>query len=89
LTGQGKLVLVKSSFQSLEKLSAKDNTEYLDGQKKLVSAGHPAPMIGREPSPRDHAMDMGMMKESLAPSVQNGEKPDFGAEVFGIGGDLE
>jgi hypothetical protein len=89
LTGKGQLVLVKSSFQSLEKLSAKDNTEYLDGQKKLVSAGNPAPMIWREPSTRDHAMHMGMMKESLAPSVQNGEKPDFGAEVFGIGSDLE
>ena len=46
-------------------------------------------MIGREPSTRDHAMHMGMMKESLAPGVQNGEKPDFGAEVLGIGGDLE
>jgi hypothetical protein len=89
LTGKGQLVLLKSSFQSLEKLSAKDNPEYLDGQKKLVSAGNPAPMIWREPSPRDHAMHMGMMKESLAPSVQNGEKPDFGAEVLGIGSDLE
>jgi hypothetical protein len=61
LTGKGKLVLLKSSFQSLEKLSAKDNTEYFDGQKKLVSARNPSPMIWREPSTRDHAMQMGMM----------------------------
>ena len=32
---------------------------------------------------------MRMKKQSLTPSVQNGEEPDFGAEVFGIGGNLE
>lgn len=89
MAGQSKLVLVKSSFQSLEKLSAKDNPEYFDGQKKLGAVGNPAPMIWREPSTRDHAMHMGMMKESLAPSVQNRHKADVSAEVFGIGRDLE
>ena len=34
-------------------------------------------------------MHMGMMQESLAPGVQNRQKPDLGAEMFGIGGDLE
>jgi hypothetical protein len=34
-------------------------------------------------------MHMGMSQESLAPSVENGEKTDFGAEVLGISGDLE
>lgn len=61
MTGKSKLVLFKSSFESVEKLSAKDNTEYFDGQKELVSRGNPTPLIGREPSPpRDDAMQMGM-----------------------------
>src|SRR6266581_6054377 len=29
---------------------------------------------------------MGMMEQILAPGVKDGEKPDFGAEMFGIGG---
>ena len=46
-------------------------------------------MIGREPSSGHDAMHMGMMQESLAPGVQNREKSDLSAQVFGIGGDLE
>jgi hypothetical protein len=82
-------VFFKSAFESVEKLSAKDDTEYFDGQKELVSTGNPTPLIGREPSPRDDAMQMGMMQEGLAPSMQDRQKPDLSAEVFGISGDLE
>jgi hypothetical protein len=32
-------------------------------------------------------MQMRMMDQSLAPGVKNGEEADFGAEVFGVGGD--
>jgi hypothetical protein len=77
LTGKSKLVLFESSFESIEKLSAKDNTENLDGQKELVSTGNPTPLIGREPSTRDDAMQMRMMQERLAPSMQDGQKPDL------------
>ncbi len=66
MTGESKLVFFKSLFESVEKLSTKDNTEYFDGQKELVSTGNPTPLIGREP-PRDDAMQMGMMQEGLAP----------------------
>ena len=89
MAGKGKLVLLESLFQSLEKFPAKDNTEYCNGQKELVSAGNPSSMIWREPSTWDHAMHLGMKKESLAPSVQNGKKSDFGAQVLGISGNLE
>jgi hypothetical protein len=34
-------------------------------------------------------MQMGMMQERLAPSMQDRQKPDLSAEVFGISGDLE
>ena len=34
-------------------------------------------------------MNVGMMIEPLAPSVQHAEKADLGAEMFGIGGDLQ
>src|SRR5664279_4656933 len=34
-------------------------------------------------------MHMRMMQESLPPGVQNSEKPDLGAQMLGIGGDLQ
>ena len=34
-------------------------------------------------------MQMRMMDQSLAPGVENSEEADFGAEMFGIAGDLE
>jgi hypothetical protein len=34
-------------------------------------------------------MHMGMSEQSLTPSVQNCQKADLGAEVLGIGSDLE
>ena len=73
MTGKSKLVFLESSFESVEKLPAKDNTEYFDGQKELVSTGNPTPLIGREPSPRDDAMQMGMpspVKERHASLIQ-------------------
>lgn len=89
LAGESELVFLESCFKSCEKFSAKYKTQYFNGQKKLLSAGNPSPMIGREPSSGYDAMHMRMMKQSLSPSVQHGEESDFGAEVFGIGGDLE
>jgi hypothetical protein len=89
VAGKSKLVFLKGALQSGEKLSAKDPTEYFDGEKKLGSAGNPSPMIWGESSARNHAMDMGMSEQRLPPSVQNSEKSDLGAEVFGISGDLE
>jgi hypothetical protein len=34
-------------------------------------------------------MEMGMSEQGLSPGVQNREKSDLGAEVFGISGDLQ
>jgi hypothetical protein len=72
LTGKSKLVFFKSAFESVEKLSTKDNTEYFDGQKELVSTGNPTPLIGREPATRDDAMQMGMMPST--PTIPRARK---------------
>ena len=34
-------------------------------------------------------MDMRMKKQVLPPSVEHGKKADLGAQMFGVGGDLE
>src|SRR5580658_2198199 len=50
---------------------------------------NPAPVIGGEPAGWDHAMDMGMNPEILSPGMQDAEESDLGAEMFGIGSDLQ
>jgi hypothetical protein len=89
LSGESELVLVKSSFECIEELSTKDHSEYFDGQKELVSAANPTPMIWGEPTPWDHTMEMGMKPECLTPSMENRQKADASAEVVGISGDLQ
>ena len=62
-------MLVKSTFECIEEFAAKDDTEYFDGQKELVSAANPSAMIWGEPTSWDHTMEMGMMPECLTPSL--------------------
>ena len=45
--------------------------------------------IRRETTAGDHTMQMGMMKQVRAPSMEHGKKADLGAQVFGISGDGE
>ena len=46
-------------------------------------------LVRRDPSSRYDAMYVGVMQEVLPPGVQNAEESDGGAEMFGIGGDLQ
>ena len=89
MSGESELVLVKSSFERIEEFSTKDHTEYFDGQKELVSAANPSPMIWGEPTTGDNTMEMGMMPDCLTPSMENREEADLSAEVLGISGDLQ
>jgi hypothetical protein len=89
LAGESELVFFKGSFEASQELSPEDPTENVDRQKELRSAGNPSAMIGGESSSRDYAMQVGMSEKSLAPSMQNGQKADVGAQVFGIRSDLE
>jgi hypothetical protein len=46
-------------------------------------------MIGREAAGRDHAVNVGMNLKILPPSVEHTEETDLGAQVLGIGGNLQ
>jgi hypothetical protein len=58
-----------------------------DGQEEPGPAGDPSSAVWREPTAGDDAMQVGMMQQILAPSVQHGEEANLRAQVFGIGGD--
>ena len=46
-------------------------------------------MIRSEAAGGNHAVDMGMMLQSLIPGMEHAEEADLGAEVAGIAGDLQ
>ena len=46
-------------------------------------------MIRSETAGGNHAVDMGMMLQSLIPGMEHAEEADLGTEVAGIAGDLQ
>jgi hypothetical protein len=61
-------------------------TEHPDRQEEAVRTGDPGRAIVGQPACRDEAMNVRMMVQRLAPGMEDPEKADFGAEVFGITG---
>ena len=45
--------------------------------------------LGSQSSSRDNTMEVRMVHQILSPSVQDGDKTDLGAEMFGVGGNGE
>ena len=73
-------------LQRREKNPTEVAREHPDRQEESGSAGNPAAAVAREPPTRDHAVQMRMMDERLAPGVEDGEEADLGAQVAGVGG---
>ncbi len=46
-------------------------------------------MIGSETAGGEHAMNMGVMLQSLVPGMEHAEEADLCAKVMGIAGDLQ
>jgi len=80
---------LKGGLESGDKLAAEDTAEHLDGKEEGAARGDPAGMIWSETAGGNHAVDMGMMLQSLVPSMEHAEEADLRAEVPGIAGDLQ
>ena len=59
--------------------------QYLHRQKEPRPAADPSCPVGRRPAARHDAVHMGMMMQVLSPGVQDGDQPDLGTEMPGIG----
>ncbi len=68
------------ALQRSHELAAKHPAQHFDGKKEGVAGVDPVGVIQRESTGGQHTMDMGMMLESLIPSVQHAEETDLGAE---------
>ena len=57
--------------------------EGMHRQEKVRAAWDPSLSIRREAAAWRDAMDMRMVREGLAPGVEDSEEPDLGAEMLG------
>jgi len=82
---EAELVSAVCPFQSVEKLATKDFLEHTERKKEAIPWCYPMAAIGGKATDRHEAVDVWMEKQVLAPTVQDGEEPDLGAKVLGIG----
>jgi len=80
------LALVKGGLQAFEEQAPEPAGQHADGQEESRTAGDPAFTIGADAATRYDAMEMGVEKQVLSPTVKDGEEADLGAQVLGIRG---
>src|SRR5229473_4814329 len=80
---------VKGGLESGDKLAAEDTTEHFDGKEEGSARGDPAGVVRSETAGGQHAVDMGMMLQSLVPGMEHAEETYLGSKVPGIAGDLQ
>jgi|SRR5437660_286306 len=80
---------LKGSLESGDKLAAEDTAEHFDGKEERAAGGDPAGVIWGEAAGGKHAVDMGMILQSLVPGMEHTEEADLGSNVPGIAGDLQ
>lgn len=74
--------------ESCDESSPKQATEYAHREEEAGSTGAPCLPVLRQATGWDHAVDVRMMDQGLAPGMQDGEKPDASSEVFRIQGHI-
>ena len=87
-SGQAQTFLSKGILQSLNELAAEDDLEHLPGQEESVRPFYPSRAVGREPTGRNDAMNVGMKQQVLPPRMQNAEESDLRAKMLRIRGDF-
>ena len=80
---------MKGGLESSDKLAAEDTAEHFDGKKEGAARGDPAGSVRSETAGGYHAVNMGMMLQSLVPSMEYAEETDLCTEVTRIAGDLQ
>jgi hypothetical protein len=72
-----------------DEFGPEQTAEHLDRQQELPATGNPAAPVGREATAGHDTMEMGMRMKVLSPGMQHRQKAEPGAEVLGVGGDLQ
>jgi hypothetical protein len=80
------LAFVERRLQALQEQTPIQSRQNTDGEEEVGPAVDPA-SVGREAAARHNAVGMRMMRQGLAPGVENGDHTGLGAEVLWIGAD--
>ena len=83
------LAILKSLFERVDELAAKEFTQHLLGKEVVVAGANPAGVIRREAAGRNDTVHMWMSGELLAPRMQDTEEADLCDEVSGIASDFQ
>jgi len=83
------LAILKSLFEAVGELAAKDSRQHLEGKKESVLGFYPVGVIGTQPTGGNDAMHMGMQGKLLTPGMQHAEETDLRTEVSGIASHFE
>jgi hypothetical protein len=87
--GQAQISVTEGLLEAVHELPAEHTAQNSHRKEKGIARMHPALVIRGKTSGRDHAMDMRVMQQVLAPSVKHAEETDFCAEVLRIRRDLQ
>jgi len=71
-----------------EELAPEEAAEHAYGKEEPWATRPPGVSVIGQAACGDHAVHMGMVHEGLAPGVKDGEEPEAGTEMAGVGGDL-
>ena len=77
---------VEGRLQSFEEQATEQAREHAHGQKEPRATGDPLASIGSDATAGYDAVQVGVKKQILAPSVQNGQESDFSSQMSRIGG---
>jgi hypothetical protein len=86
--GERELALRVSGLQGLEELCLEEDPEDVHAEEIFARRCDPSPLAKVEPAASDHAVEVGMRLELLAPGMENRREADLGAEVLLLAGDL-
>ena len=76
------LTILKSLFEGIDELAAKDFAQHLLGKKSSYrGVANPAGVIGRKAAGGNDTMDMRVKFELLTPGMQHTEESNFSAEA--------
>src|SRR6266496_3626437 len=80
---------MKGGLECGDKLTSEDAAENLDGKEEGAARGDPAGVIQSDAAGGQHAVDMGMMLQSLVPGMEYAEEADLGSKMPRIASDLQ
>jgi hypothetical protein len=85
--GEDQFLFFEGIFEKTEELASEQGRDHPDRKKKFSTGWFPG-AIGRETSPRDDTVEVGVVHEVLTPRMENTDDADRCTEMFWIACEL-